>query len=450
MAPSLAIAVHQAGGAWRPKEIAADARDGSGLNEDVARAAGDGVVAVDEENRKGEHDTPNALGSGQPRLTAAAVDLVARLALNSSPSTFSIMSPEVVPPGEEVATRIQKQSQQQQQQQQHPPQRRRQQHSPLGCLFSPELNKAEVVAVVSEVVCRPGFTLGPGDERRLLNSVRTGRVDVRCMSRLLRWLAGERLARELRERGVGFVGPKGLAAAEPYTTGQGMQRIVQEVIAGGHPAGSRFIVCFSSRYDACSSAIAGVLVDASSPLSRSISKSSGLEFNSRDASGEYSGRGGSPSEETRTPSTCSWSSDTDEDVTPSSPRSSTGAVGAAAVAVERMYPRTTGGAGIAADRHASRSTSGGGKSSGSTFRGGSVGRRHGDVIALLLDEMPEHCRRNGANLDGGGRTADCVAHGGGVYGMRVEEWIDAYGECDGPMLAAWVFPGNKNEMPGTR
>lgn len=97
--------------------------------------------------------------------------------------------------------------------------------SPLGFMFRPELDKAGVVAVVSEILCRPGFTVGPDDERRLKRSVESGRIDVHNMSRLLRWLAGRRAARELSERGIEFVVPR----AQPYTSGQGMTRLMEEV-----------------------------------------------------------------------------------------------------------------------------------------------------------------------------------------------------------------------------
>lgn len=214
MALSITIAVDQVGRAWRSEGDASNVRDEDSPNEEPMPTATDAVVAVDKENQMEVHNT---LKYSQPRLTAAAVHLVSRAALAGCPPTFSTSAAEVVPAGEEAAMEIQKQ------------QRRQRQHSPLGCLFHPELDKAEVISIVSEVVCRPGFTLGPRDERRLLQSVRTGRVDVRCMSRLLRWLAGERVARELKKQGVEFVGPKGLRAAEPYTTGQGMQRLVQEV-----------------------------------------------------------------------------------------------------------------------------------------------------------------------------------------------------------------------------
>ena len=127
---------------------------------------------------------------------------------------------------------LQQQQQQVQVQQQEP-------FSPLGCMFRPELSKERVVAVVSQVLCRPGFTLGTSDETRLLKSVRSGRIDIRTMSRILRWLAGDWATRELRRRGIEFVGPKqapatakATASSTPYTTGQGMTQLVKEVSQG--------------------------------------------------------------------------------------------------------------------------------------------------------------------------------------------------------------------------
>ena len=100
---------------------------------------------------------------------------------------------------------------------------------PLGCMFCPELDKAGVLAVVSEVLCAPGFVSGPSEEARLLRSVGSGRVDIQTMSRLLRWLRGERAARELRGRGVKFVGPETDDMVRPITTGLGMSRLMKEV-----------------------------------------------------------------------------------------------------------------------------------------------------------------------------------------------------------------------------
>lgn len=117
----------------------------------------------------------------------------------------------------------------------HAQQQEEGQRSPLGWMFRPELTKEGVVMVVSQVLCQPGFTLGVSDERRLLKSVKTGRIDIRTMSRMLRWLAGDRAARELRRRGIEFVGPTQMTVSSPYTTGQGMTQLVNEVSQGCEP-----------------------------------------------------------------------------------------------------------------------------------------------------------------------------------------------------------------------
>lgn len=96
-------------------------------------------------------------------------------------------------------------------------------------MFFPELDKAGVLAVVSEVLCAPGYTSGPSEEKRLLRSVGSGRVDIRTMARLLRWLRGERAARELRDRGLKFVGPSTDEVLRPITTGLGMTHLTKEV-----------------------------------------------------------------------------------------------------------------------------------------------------------------------------------------------------------------------------
>lgn len=73
------------------------------------------------------------------------------------------------------------------------------------------------------------------------------------------------------------------------------------------------------------------------------------------------------------------------------------------------------------------------------------------VTAILYDEKPKHkdgvtpssSRRPSAReFDVIGkelRKKGVGTHPGGVSAMGVEEWVEAYGECDGPMLAAWVF-----------
>lgn len=113
--------------------------------------------------------------------------------------------------------------------QQHPQEEQKPKH-PLGCMFSPALDdKDDVLKMVSEVLCRPGFTSGPSDEKRLLRDIATGRVDVRTMSRLLRWLARELVGQELRLRSLSFVGPMGESASRPYTSGMGMSHLMDKV-----------------------------------------------------------------------------------------------------------------------------------------------------------------------------------------------------------------------------
>eukprot|EP00752_Nemacystus_decipiens_P004026 g3687.t1 len=329
--------------------------------------------------------------------------------------------------------------------------------SALGCMFRPELTKEGVVEVVSQVLCRPGFTLGGSDERRLLKSVTSGRIDIRTMSRILRWLAGERAARELRRRGIEFVGPKQgmVTAASPYTTGQGMTQLVKEVVAR-NGAGTRFIVCFSSRFDACSSAIAGVLVTAAFTTSGPAVDCSCPSPGSVSASGGSGGGGGAVSDDARTVSTCSSCSDTEDDdrlAACSTPVPVDLASETRRAASPNKGPGGTGGT---APGTPSRLVSCGGAKANNMSVGDGDGTRaschdnssrRGGVVALLLDEKPKHRLCSGGGDGGGGgnhRTAGfCGGDGGVVYGMPVHEWVEAYGECEGPMLAAWVLPGQE-------
>lgn len=100
-------------------------------------------------------------------------------------------------------------------------------HHPMGSMFHPELDKDSLISIISGILEQPGFTNGPSDQRRLLRDVKTGRIDVRNMSRLLRWLGGEKGESVLRKRGVTFVGPIGGAGIHPYTSGLGMSHLVE-------------------------------------------------------------------------------------------------------------------------------------------------------------------------------------------------------------------------------
>lgn len=126
------------------------------------------------------------------------------------------------PPPPATATANQEQQQQRQNLQQQP-----HHHHPLGAMFVPEQDKSGVIRLVSEVLCKPGYTAGPQDERRLLRQIRNGRVDLRTMSRMLLWLQRDGAKKELCQRGLKFIGPS--ANVQPYTTGIGMSWLLQEV-----------------------------------------------------------------------------------------------------------------------------------------------------------------------------------------------------------------------------
>lgn len=100
-------------------------------------------------------------------------------------------------------------------------------HHPMGRMFHPELDKDSLISIISEILEQPGFTNGPSDQRRLLRDVKTGRIDVRNMSRLFRWLGGKKGESVLSKRGVTFVGPIGGAGIRPYTSGLGMSHLVE-------------------------------------------------------------------------------------------------------------------------------------------------------------------------------------------------------------------------------
>lgn len=229
-----------------------------------------------------------------------------------------------------------------------------------------------------------------------------------------------------------------------------------EQIIARNGAGTRFIVCFSSRFDACSSAIAGALVDAAAfptpgPAFDRFCPSPGSVTVS--ACGD-----GAISEDARTVSACS-SFDTEDEDDRLAPCATALSVDLASGARQAVAPEQAAApkarAGGTAPGIPSRLVSvGGAKANNCSVGGGRAGakRANGDnssprggVVALLLDEKPKHRLCNGGGDGSGGGNAGTSGFGGGdsgvVNGMPVQEWVEAYGECEGPMLAAWVFPG---------
>lgn len=171
-----------------------------------------------------------------------------------------------------------------------------------------------------------------------------------------------------------------------------------------HPRGTQFVVCFSSSFDACSGIVAGKLV---SPSSISLSKAIPGSSSTTSVNSRRIGKNTRYGDEHRvlgstrlSPSACSLSDDLNR-----------GSVG------DRPKPS--------------------GSSRFDSRLGGAT-----SSVALLFDEKPKHYCTGG--------DASCLIKpsqegvmrddGGAVAAMGVSEWVAAYGECDGPMLAAWVFP----------
>eukprot|EP00903_Cladosiphon_okamuranus_P006598 g6445.t1 len=406
--------------------------------------------ALDESSLARDHQAENSAERGS-RSTSIPDGALFPWGQRLNPSTTSSPPVKLEPAGREEKLKLHVQ---QKQQHHHQHQGRQQEQcSPIGCMFRPELTKERVVAVVSQVLCRPGFTQGASDERRLLQSVRSGRIDIRTMSRILRWFAGERATRELRRRGIEFVGPTQAtaAASTPYTTGQGMTQLVKGITAR-NGAGTRFIVCFSSRFDACSSAIAGVLVN-SGPAFDKCSSCPSPGSADVDGAGCGCGGGGAISEDARTVSTCSSFSDA-EDEDQMGPRSipisadllreTRQAAAPNKGTAPSVRSRFVGGVvGV----NAGGIRAGGDRTGVKRMAGGNDDGPRGGVVALLLDEKPKHRLCNVGGDGGGGDPGSAgVSVGGvGVHGMPVQEWVEAFGECEGPMLAAWVFPGQEGQ-----
>ena len=289
------------------------------------------------------------------------------------------------------------------------------------------------------------------------------------------------------------------------------------MIACGYPAGTQFVVAFSSSSDVCSGVISGVLTaTAQEPRSESKSDSKSLlpvselaptaggggggGVGSDSNGGRRSKQGGSvestpvpdPGQEVAgTASSPSLSLSSSSPPSPSPPCSPSveGAVAKARVAGShepvsampsaRASSSASGKSVTATTRSGSGDDSdgGGGGSnpaqragrrtphhsrrkrapyhSGGGSRGGGISSNNlgdhsrTDVLAHLFDEIPTHCRgrRSGAGDGGGGGGCVNTSGGEGLTKMEVEEWASIYGECDGPLLAAWVFPGVDSSRP---
>lgn len=228
------------------------------------------------------------------------------------------------------------------------------------------------------------------------------------------------------------------------------------MVAGNHPAGTRFVVCFSSNFEACAGVVAGVLVDdvsnfVSNPASDDAGTESGFEsvshFGLEPGSAAATKDHCRSTSEDGTSSTWSLSNKCDR-VTPAFLGE---AVGRHAAAATTTTARGIVGGSVGGSVGATTSRGRRG-SNADSFLCGSRNAR--ETIALLLDEKPKHrCRSSGGGGGGGGGSgsnsgvsAGVGSGGDGVSRMGVREWVEAYGECDGPMLAAWVFfPGRTQD-----
>lgn len=221
------------------------------------------------------------------------------------------------------------------------------------------------------------------------------------------------------------------------------------MVARGHPAGTNFIVCFSSRFDACSGAIRGRLVNEDVPASSdSVSDAPATAEPGPSCAAEGRNAVG---EDARASSSSSAGVDRIPRVSPRGDRTRHAATPRGKKTVSKVRR------GVVSTSSGVRTGGDGGSTSTSSRNRMTHGRcdttPEARVVALLLDEKPRHRHRGGggSSSGSGGPAAGRGDDGGeGVRGMRVAEWVDAWGECDGPMLAAWVFPGNDQGVAAAR
>lgn len=171
-----------------------------------------------------------------------------------------------------------------------------------------------------------------------------------------------------------------------------------------HSPGTQFVICFSSSFDACSGIVAGKLVSPSSILLSKVVLGSSSMSNVNNSSSGKSGQNTRYGDGHRVLGSTRLS----ESAYSLSDDLNLGSVG---------------------DRR---------KPSVSSRFGSHLGGATSSSVALLFDEKPKHCRTGG---DASCLTKPSQDGGGAMAAMGVSEWVSAYGECDGPMLAAWVFPG---------
>lgn len=99
-------------------------------------------------------------------------------------------------------------------------------YHPLGSMFSPPLDEAGVIAVVSNVLHQEDVATSP---EQVLRAIRVGRVDTKMMSWLVRRLMSAKATEQLKARGLKYVGPCSSLGSPQYCSGEGITHLLNTV-----------------------------------------------------------------------------------------------------------------------------------------------------------------------------------------------------------------------------
>ena len=250
-----------------------------------------------------------------------------------------------------------------------------------------------------------------------------------------------------------------------------------QLIACGHKAGTKFVICFSSCYEACSGVISGVLTESLSvpriepdsmpepkceitceSIYESNQEESKGESSSASSGGRHRGSRCLKKKPTGASTPSPLSSQAAWTASSGSGDHGIGGVGVGggdggglAQCPGRLTPNPS-----RTKRTPSHNGGGAGSNGGNNRSKAAKDYSRTDVVAHLFDEIPTHCRGGGGGGSGGGgdgggggdwNDGRVYAAGENLFKMEVGQWAKYYGECVGPLLAAWIFPDESAPRP---
>ena len=119
--------------------------------------------------------------------------------------------------------------------------------NPLGGMFSPPLDKAVVRSVIQDILCCRRATNSRDKAAQVIREVKSGCMRGETMEWVVRGLRSARAKKELRQRGLVFVGPQW--GTPLYRTGNGVGRLLRGVSGPCRVVSRRVVSC---RVASCS------------------------------------------------------------------------------------------------------------------------------------------------------------------------------------------------------